>query len=63
MILSGLLENMANFAVFDQDVNVSLESKFLPEIKKSQTVENENRQHKLPRWMTFFCLPSVNEYL
>ena len=56
MNLSGLLENMANFAVFDQDVNVSLESKFLPKIKKSQTVENENRQHKLPRWNNFFSV-------
>ena len=35
---------MANFAGFDQDVNVSLESKFF---SKSQTVENENRQHEL----------------
>ena len=38
---------MANFAGFDQDVNVSLESKFFPKIEKSQTVENENRQHEL----------------
>ena len=38
---------MANFARFDQDVNVSLESKFFPKIEKSQTVENENRQHQL----------------
>ena len=38
---------MANFAGFDQDVNVFLESKFFPKIEKSQTVENENRQHEL----------------
>ena len=38
-----LLENMANFAGFDQAVNVSLERNFLPKIEKSQTVENENR--------------------
>ena len=38
---------MANFARFDQDVNGSLESKFFPKIEKSQTVENENRQHEL----------------
>ena len=38
---------MANFARFDQDLNVSLESKFFPKIEKSQTVENENRQHEL----------------
>ena len=37
-----LLENMANFAGFDQDVNVSLERKFFPKIEESQTVENEN---------------------
>ena len=48
---------MANFAGFDQDVNVSLESKFFP---KSQTVENENRQHELSiaivKMDSFFCL-------
>ena len=38
---------MANFARFDQDVNGSLESKFFSKIEKSQTVENENRQHEL----------------
>ena len=38
---------MANFAGFDQDVNISLESKFFPKIEKSRTVENENRQHEL----------------
>ena len=38
---------MANFADFDQGVNVSLVSNFFPKIEKSQTVENENRQHEL----------------
>ena len=38
---------MANFAGFDQSVNVSLENNFFPKIEKSQTVENENRQHEL----------------
>ena len=47
MILSGLARIYANFAGFDQDLNVSLESKFFPKIEKSQTVENENRQHEL----------------
>ena len=32
---------MANFAGFDQDVNVSLESKFFSKIQKSQTVETK----------------------
>ena len=30
---------MANFAGFDQGMNVSLESNFFPKIEKSQTVE------------------------
>ena len=38
---------MANFAGFDQGVNVSLESNIFPKIEKRQTVENENRQHEL----------------
>ena len=38
---------MGNFAGFDQGVNVSMESNFFPKIEKSQTVENENRQHEL----------------
>ena len=48
LICLVLPEHMANFAGCDQDVNVSLESKFFPKIEKSQTVENENRQHELP---------------
>ena len=52
---------MANFADFDQGVNVSLESNFFPKIEKSQTVDNENRQHKLSIAIVkmeyfFFCL-------
>ena len=38
---------MANFAGFDQGVNVSLERNFFPKTEKSQTVANENRQHEL----------------
>ena len=38
---------MANFAGFDEDMNVSLESKFFPKIEKSQTVEKETREHEL----------------
>ena len=37
---------MPNFAVFDNDMNASLESTFFPKIEASQTVENENRQHE-----------------
>ena len=52
---------MANFAGFDQDVNVSLESEFFPKIEKSQTVENEVREHELSIAIVkmdffFFCL-------
>ena len=36
-----LLENRANFAGFDQDVNVSLESKFFPKIEKSQLLKTK----------------------
>ena len=51
---------MANFAGFDQDVNVSLESKFFPKIEKSQPVGNEDRQHELSiaivKMKYYFCL-------
>ena len=43
MILSGLARKYGN----DQGVNVSLESNSFSKIEKSQTVENENRQHEL----------------
>ena len=45
---------MVNFAGFDQDVNVSLESKFFPKIEKGQTVENETIAIVMMEY--FFCL-------
>ena len=54
---------MANFARFDQDVNVSLESKFFPKIEKSQETALTIYRDSEDGIIFFFSVwPSINEY-